>query len=232
MNNPISINQGGGGTCAIAAITYLWISKDKAGYYNTMLKLYSNNKAKYNNFEIEPDSHLFDLDPNKTKNLTHDPKTQSADWIGLSSIQDSVNKFYDYDGTKGDTSGEGNSISVIKDLMKDLLGFKNVESFQPTAIESGEQFLKKIDKKSQQGYSIILSVNSWIINGDEVRNGEHAVTYLGNLKQEASFGDYKFFSFDVQSWGKVYRIHRTEKDLKQDIHVVIIGEDDIKTDKK
>ena len=63
--------------------------------------------------------------------------------------------------------------------MTDLLGFKNVDSFRATPIESGEKFLKKIDSKSKQGYSIILSVNSWIISGDEVRNGGHAVTYLG-----------------------------------------------------
>jgi RHS repeat-associated protein len=234
MSNPISINQGDGRTCAIAAITYLWISKDKEGFYKTMLNLYSNNKAKYNNFTLEPDSHLYNLNPTKEKNLTHDYKTQSTDWIGLSSIQDSSNSFYDYDGTSNDYNGGGNSVSTIKSLMKNLLGFNRVESFKPTPVESASEFINKIDKKNSEGFSIILAVNSWIIDGNEQRNGGHAVTYLGNLKKEKSTlgGGIIFYSFDVQSWGKVIRIYRTETDFKNNIHEVIIGKKEEKKDEK
>ena len=225
MSNPISINQGQGGTCVIAAITYLWIEQDKNGFYKTMLNLYENGKAKYNNFTIDPDDHLFNVDPTKTANLTHDPSKNSADWIVLSSIQDAVNNFFDYDGVKNDNYGEGNTTGTMRDLMKNLLGYTDVKTVKNDINKSAGDFLKEIDNKYAEGKKIILSVNSELVSFNERGDyGNHAVTYLGNLKDEGvGLGGYRYYSFDVQTYEQVYRVYSSEKNIDNMIYEATEG---------
>lgn len=205
-NNPLGINQQSSGTCVMAAITYLWIKNDREGFINTVMKLYETGKAKYNQFVFHPGD-LQEFDPKETE-ATHS-KNYSADWIILSSLQQTVNSGNgkpDYDGTvRGFTA---NTHVEINYLMRKLLGFKSVQTFTPNKKNTGEFTIKQIDKKFNEGFNIILSVRSTAMNGSNTEfsgnnlDTGHAITYLGGLKEVGvnEFGD-KQFEFKIQTWG-------------------------------
>jgi RHS repeat-associated protein len=203
-DHPLGINQKNSNTCAIAAITYLWIKKDSQGFYQTVMKLYNTGEAKYNQFVFET-SDLQEIDPKSTE-ITH-TKMYSADWMILSSLQQGVNSHFDFPDYSGTESGYvKNTAYQMAYLMKNLLDFDNVKIIMPNPKNTGIKTLNNIDKKFNNGYSIILSVKATAMEEDNrgiSSDDSHATTYLGGLKKVGldEFGDQQY-QFNVQTWGE------------------------------
>ncbi|PXY43144.1 hypothetical protein DMB68_22365 [Flavobacterium hydrophilum] len=207
-NNPIAINQRLSGTCVLAAVTYLWIKHDRNGFVDTMMKLYDTGEAKYNQFVFHPGD-LQDFDPNESES-SHEKK-YTADWMILSSIQQTINSQTnqpDYKGRPHEDTSNGDG--VLNYLMSKFLGFESVKTIKPNTKNTGEFTLKQIDNKYKKGFEIILVLRSSAMNSYSLRKSDfnvedneyHAVTYLGGLTYAGTnqYGS-KTYTFNIQTWG-------------------------------
>ncbi|SHN09457.1 YD repeat-containing protein [Flavobacterium pectinovorum] len=205
--NPLLIDQDKSGTCVLAAVTYLWIKHDKEGFVDTMMKLYDTGKAKYNQFVFHPGD-LQDFDP-KEDASSHEKK-YSADWLILSSIQQTINSQTDQPDYHGKPNEYTANTSITTNyLMRRLLNFSDVKTIKPNEKNTGEFTMSQIDKKYKSGFEIILSFRATAMNkynngspGFTETDGNHAISYLGGLKPAGTdkFGG-KMFTFNIQTWG-------------------------------
>ena len=231
--NPISINQGGAGTCTIAAVTYLWIKRDGEGFVKAMMDLYDKGDVRANDYDIYPDSHLYDVDVLNNKDVYWGQGEKfQTDWMVTSSIQDSQNSFYDFDGLSSDTKGAGNDLEDKISLMKKLPGYDTVTStnFEERGT-SGSEIMKEIISKREGGNDVLLGIDANAISKGLPADARHSVAYING-----SYSTYKnkqgeiFHKFKVQSWGKEHMFDINEKDLNKYIFNAVYGKDEKKSE--
>ena len=232
---PTAIYQGGAGTCAVAAVTYLWIKRDKEGFAKAAMDLYDKGEVKVNEYSIDPDSHLEEMDPKNNKDIYSGlGETFQADWMILSSIQDSQNTFYDFDGVSSDKQGAGNTSSDIADMMTKLVGYNHVveHTFKmgggQTADIAVMNAMSKITELNNNGADQVLIIDAKYIVGQGGKPDQiHAVTYLGNYKTETVNG-VLYHTFDVQTWGGVKQVRGTNEEMAKCLRGEVYGYDDKK----
>ena len=230
-NNEAAINQGGAGTCTIAAITYIWLKRDFEGVVQATKQLYYTGEAQVNNFHIDPNDKIFYVHPENPRNsMNADELGQrdfekeagrelDADWILLSSIQNSIdtdNNFLGYGYGQNSTAGNDRKTTIV--LMKNLLGLSNVsQKYYDTDYNTREnmnplEVLQNLEGLKSNDYEIILSVNSQLFTGmDLVNNSDHSVNYLGDFKDLGN----ENISFKIQTWGEERTINTNLGDFKK-----------------
>jgi RHS repeat-associated protein len=232
--NPIAINQGGAGTCTIAAVTYLWIKRDGEGFVKAMMDLYDKGDVKANNFNIDPDSHLYNVDVLNNKDVYWGQgEKYQTDWMAISSIQDSQNSFYDFDGLSSDKKGAGNNLDDQIELMKNLVGYDQV-TFTKFQGMSGDKIINDIIKKRKDGNDVLLALDAHLIDPKAYKEGSwHNVTLIN--KSYSTYTDknkVKHHQFKIQTWGGYEKIDATEDQLAKYMSNAVYGKDDEKKDKK
>jgi RHS repeat-associated protein len=189
QKNPELIYQGGAGTCAIAAVTYLWIKKNKSQFGWAVMHLYDKGKVQLGPYQINPDDHDSGLE---NVNINDNPDSYygdgeyyQADWMILSSIQNSQNSIMSFNGKSSDKWGEGNYVSDAKELMKELLGYDEVteKNFQNETMNNMDIY-EDLKAKSNKGNGIYLSIDCAIL-GEKDKNGNlisgrHGVAVIPN----------------------------------------------------
>ena len=230
-NNEAAINQGGAGTCTAAAITYIWLRRDFEGVVQATKQLYFTGETQVNNFHIAPNENIFYVHPENSRNSMNSDnrgprdfeneagRELDADWILLSSIQNSLNKEENFLGySSGSNSNAGNNKENIITLMRDLLGLSEVsQKYYDTDYDTRDNMnsinvLNNLETLKSNKYEIILSVNSQLITGiNLLDNGNHSVNYLGDFKDLGN-GE---ISFKVQTWGEEKTINTNVEDFKR-----------------
>ncbi len=229
-NNEAAINQGGAGTCTVAAITYIWLRRDFEGVVQATKQLYFTGETQVNNFHISPDENIFYVHPENSRNSMNADnrgprdfeneagRELDADWILLSSIQNSLHSDQNFLGfANGQNSNAGNDKANVITLMEDLLGLSNISQKyydSDTEVRNNmipNDVLNNLEALKTNGYEIILSVNSQLITGPNQENGNHSVNYLGEFK---NLGDGNI-SFKIQTWGEERTINTTVDNFKE-----------------
>ena len=223
--NPVKIYQGGAGTCAIAAVTCLWIKKDREGFAKAVMKLYDEGKVKVNSYQIAPDNDLFDKPIiNNSKYYRGEAEKYQADWMILSSIQDSQNDFFDFEGSDNDWAA-GNFTSDAIYLMKNLVGYKNVTS-SDFSDKSGLDIFHELMDKSNQGAGILLNIDAHIINSQYDEGSWHSVSVIpGSFSSYTNDKGELQLSFKVQSWGKEVLIEGNSSEMGKYLTDAVYGSD-------
>jgi len=218
IDNPLLINQRGAGTCVIAAVTYLLIRDQPKKFQAAVVNLYVYGSAKVNDYEIAPGKHLFEVDPTKKSNLTHNKtyENESVDWIFLSSVQDSQNMMWDFDGVKKDWADQGNSRAVQKDLMQRMLGYTEFNEHTVGGAPTNYiNLVKTVNGNIDNGYNYILSIDTRLIDGYEGTDGGlHAVTLTSKINTTI-VNDKTVYSFTIQTWGheKGEKVTATQEEM-------------------
>ena len=232
--NPEQINQGGAGTCTIAAVTYLWIKRNSNEFVNASMELYDKGSVEVNDYNINPDAHLFDVDPNDNEDIYWGTGSRyQADWMITSSIQDAQNWYIDFDGVSSDEMGAGNYLEDATELMEKLVGYKNVRwtkyqrGFVGLFKMSGSAIMESIITQDKKGGGIYLSIDAHILDPSYEEGSGHGVAYISGSYSSSvnSEGDI-IHSFDVQTWGGTETIEGTNDDIKKYINGAVYGDDE------
>jgi len=229
--NPETVYQGHTPTCGIAAVVYIWIIDNSTGYFYTILGLWEDGHATYNSYDIKPDSHLFNMSINdKEYPYDTDKALNVADWIMISSIRDTENDIFDYDGEKNDFQFWGStSIGTVKNLMEKLVGLE-VEEHNISYLKSGVDInttttLQNMEQRYYNGEHEAMLINANLINSpsDDSLTADHWVVYAGGLSISTNSKGINTYSFNVFSWGKIYPIKVTEEEFKNNFYGSISG---------
>ncbi len=216
IKNPLLINQGNSGTCVIACIAYIWLkNEDDKRILQVMHSLITDGSAQIKQFKLEPSKYLQAQNPNGGQSFIYGEEGErelDADWLLISSIQNSLNKqlkngqkFLGMSDNYPEYSQTDNGRAEVKYLMKNLLGFSKVyeKYYDGSEAERNSmdhiQVLKNLDANIKNGSDVTIGVKAPILPGyGENATGGHRMAYLGDFKD---LGDGKI-SFRVQSWGK------------------------------
>jgi hypothetical protein len=236
---PENMDQGQTPTCGPAAIGYMLAKHDPGGYLNVVFDLYYTGKASHNGFQIEPDAHLFEMSTDN-KNFPYQTRWDKgmyvSDWIFNSSLRDSENSMWDYDGETEDFSGWGaTNPSTMKTWMSDLIGLKNVTDHGTSLLIGGSSkatsTLQSIQARYDQGSMEALFINSGMLNskpGASSISANHWVVYAGELSITEEEDGSKTFSFQVFSWGDIMTVHLNEEQFNDNFYGSISGETETK----
>jgi RHS repeat-associated protein len=214
IDNPLLINQANSGTCVVAAIAYIWLKNEsEARILQVMHKLFFSGTAQINQFKLEPSKYLQAQDPNTGQSFTYgyeDERELDADWLLISSIQNSLNKqlkngqnFLGMSDNFPTYSETNNTRDEVKYLMQKLLGFSTVyEKYYDSDADRNNmdpiQVLKNLDANLKNGYDVTIGVGAPMLPGyPDDASGGHRVNYLGGFKDLGNGN----ISFLVQSWG-------------------------------
>jgi RHS repeat-associated protein len=250
---PGRINQGGAGTCSMAAITFLWINIEPNVFKTAVMKLYDDGSVIVRDYNIEPDNHLFNVNPVGNSNIYKGKGSDyQADWMILSSLQDSQNSFYDFDGISNDDDGAGNGDSDINEVMKKLLGYTTVttKTFVETNLDKNNnlnfstadqtfQYLQEnfntLDGYKTVGGVMALDADLLGNSADDGTNQRHHVAIINNTFEQYTDNSGNIrYKFQVASWGGTpdktgsrdgnnYKIDISAEEMKNKVYSVIVG---------
>jgi hypothetical protein len=235
LADPIKINQAGAGTCVIAAVTYIWLKNESdKRILQVSHSLFFNGSTQINDFKISPSQYLQKQNPSGGSSSSKSQEDENhnrvgrnfeagteagreldADWMLLSSIQNSMNhqlgKPENFLGMGyGQYSETDNYYPEIEYLMENMLGLtvsKRTYSLSQRASMDPVRVLTSLTSMHNKGYEIILAINASMIQGEKpttAQAGNHVVTFMGNFTQEGNI-----VRFSVQSWGKEYPVELT-----------------------
>jgi RHS repeat-associated protein len=246
-DSPESINQGGAGTCVLAAVTYLWILHDFKSFHDAVVGLYFKGEAQINNFIIKPEKAVFYVHPDNSRSSMNYPfdiedaykRELDADWMILTSLQNTLvpeEHFYGYGADKNGTPADDprnahdDASNILMEigpkLMTDLLGYNDVqENFYYKEEERNSmnpfEVMSNLEGLSKQGYDIIISSKMGLLRPG--RSGGHAFAYIPDSYYTTESGGVTYINFEIQNWGATEVISVTEDVFRENYNGAVWG---------
>lgn len=232
VRNPQHIDQGDMGTCAFAAVTYFWIMNDAWGFMESAMTLYKEGRVTVNDYTISPNTNLQNATPLNNSFFYHgEAKDRQADWMMLSSLQDTQNALNGDDPISGTKISHGDEhgayMSDVHQLFEELIGFKNVETTRFNAVLDwdGDEIIQAIIDADASGNAIYLSIDASIwdgVNNMSIDEGSgHGVAFKsGSYQYNSATGTH---SFTVISWEGEYTMSGNDYDMYKYLNGMVTG---------
>lgn len=229
VNAPWKINQGNSSLCGMAALYYAMTKRDPKAYEKLAKELFRTGAHTIETYIIKPHENalnMYDVNPDTKQYIAMD--MAYIDWIVMATTRskESLNSQFVYNGF------ENNNIDMIKAvnwpemltrMCKEVAGFESAESFDLGLLQiankkglSGKlndsisemdiMNLKIIDRKYKQGHTILMMIDSNMIedissyNLNNLTTNSHWVVYEGGLNL-IDVGESKFVGFSIYTWG-------------------------------
>lgn len=190
VEKPGRIDQGDASLCGPASLLFA-VSRDKPDQYaQFIVDLADNGRALLGTLKIKPKKDLKLSKP-------HKDKVEYADWIGLASIRDSENDFFDYQ----DPSDTAAGIT----MPEDLASWYKKAGYSSTKNETNLVFNKDFDhalravKFRKSGYRVALFIHPNMITGKQHESSSTAAHWVLLTSDIKVSKDNVFFT--VYTWG-------------------------------
>jgi len=191
--DPGLMNQSTGSLCGPASFLNILARNRPGDYYNFLTTLYDTGEAHVGNFRVKPGSDCRNI------TLKH---LKAADWVGMASIRDSENAFFDYDDEDDAFAG----ITLPHELAGwfKKAGFKVEAEVANVVLARGESYLRQADALRKQGCEICLFINADMLTAGKLTPRSHPF-YIPNhwvvLMSDVTFAPGKV-NFEVFTWGQ------------------------------
>ncbi|MFC6269831.1 hypothetical protein [Frigoriflavimonas asaccharolytica] len=211
---PWKVNQAGTSLCGMACIFYLFAKEQPEAYKKFAKDLFRTGEASHNNYTAKPSEEVLSKFINGDGFPVGCGGMPIVDFVTMASTRNTDNPKY-----KGGNE-EVQAINwpwVVKNLSSKLLGYTNIKdkgTYNPVAAQSStglmyvEDRLNEIENYHNQGYKVILMVDSDLIQDIYDIDGMdyHWIVYDGGLNIEKPKSLIKKYfenliMFDVYSWG-------------------------------
>jgi len=165
--NPNVINQGNAGLCGPVGFLYSVAFDSPAAYAKYGIDLFEYGKAKIGRIEVEPGTDC--------RNYMPQAPVSQGEWLTAGSLRDSENFFLDYDDVE--RSGSSRASELARWMSK--AGYTDVRSDDNLFMSRDASDIEMINRFYNQGYRIILRINSKVLNpktqGEGSSRGNHFV---------------------------------------------------------
>jgi len=229
LKNPWIINQGRSSLCGMAALYYGMLKRDSKAYEKLAKDLFRTGQHVIGDYILKPHDKaiaMFETKPSDKKYIKMG--MPAIDWIVLATTRskESLNGQFVYDGFEDgdlDMIKAVNWPDMLTRMCKEVAGFGKAESFglslssiinkkglsgkfNDSISEIDILDLKIIDKKYKSGHTILMMIDSSMIddeagyNPKDLTTDSHWVVYEGGLNF-IDVGDSKFVGFNVYTWG-------------------------------
>lgn len=229
IKDPWKINQGNSSLCGMAALYYAMAKKYPSAYEKLAKELFRTGQYHIGSYVLKThDKALSMYETNPSDHNYKAMKMPDIDWIVLATTRskESLNSQFVYNGFENgdvDMMKGINWPKMLARMCKEVAGFSSVEAIDLGLLEIGDKkgisaklydalgdidimHLKNIDKKYKQGHTILMMIDSSMIEDDPGYNLKdlttdcHWVVYEGGLNF-IEVGDNKFVGFSIYTWG-------------------------------
>ncbi|RFM30006.1 hypothetical protein [Deminuibacter soli] len=211
---PEKIDQNSTPLCGIAALGYLLVKDDAAGYANLLLNLHRKGEYLYKTFLVKPlDEQLYDMVPDTGKNPGYPHNAagpmRMADWLLLASVKNSEVKAYE--GKQGE---EWDGITWPWDvlpLLKKLLNYQTINN-QAHYIARITPFSRYTSKKQDlldmqaahaAGEKVLMLIDADMLSNKNTytitTTSWHWIVFEGDATVDDAAETY---TFSYYSWGQ------------------------------
>ena len=157
--NPNVINQGNAGLCGPVGFLYSVAFDSPVTYAKYAIDLFEKGRAKIGRIEVEPSHDCRHYLPPAT--VSH------GEWLTAGSLRDSENFLLDYDDVE--RSGSTRASEIARWMSK--AGYKDVRSDDNLFSSRDASDIQMINGLYNQGYRVILRVNSKVLKPKEQNEG-------------------------------------------------------------
>ncbi len=192
---PGDISQSVLSLCGPAALLFTTARDEPTRYAQFIIDLYEKGRAKLGSLDIEPGV--------DARNYTPPPSVNAADWIGLASIRDSANWFFDYQSAKNQFAG----ITMPNELLQWFreAGYTEVINETNTFFNKNRLNALKASSLFNLGYKVSLFINAKMLSSteqtDDSSTPDHWVVLTSGILLVPSV------RFTVYTWGRSrYRV--------------------------
>ncbi|WP_316633028.1 type VI secretion system tube protein TssD [uncultured Flavobacterium sp.] len=229
VKDPWKIDQGYSSLCGMAALYYAMIKRDSKAYEKLAKELFRTGEHTIGSYIIKPHDKALGMYETKITDLNYIAMDMSAiDWIVLATTRskESLNSQFVYNGFENgdvDMLKAVNWPEMLTRMCKEVAGFTHAEAIDLGLLQiankkgiSGKlndalgdidiMHLKIIDRKYKQGHTILMMIDSGMIedkvsyNVKDLTENAHWVVYEGGLNF-IDIGDSKFVGFRIYTWG-------------------------------
>jgi len=190
IDHPSLINQAGSSLCGPAALLFNLATRDPVAYAKLIIALYEHGEAHLAQLYVKAEKDLKNYDPKG--------KIEPADWIGLASLRDSENWFFDYQSVDDEFAGI-TLPSHLEGWFKKI-GFSKVVNETNLVFGKAESNIREADRLYRDDYWVCLFINANLLSaadqGSRSTTPDHWVVLQSNVDITAST-----ISFDVYTWG-------------------------------
>jgi hypothetical protein len=227
--DPWKINQGHSSLCGMAALYYAMAKRDPKAYEKLAKELFRTGEYTIGSYIIKPhDKALSMYDTKPTESNYQAMDMPEIDWIVLATTRskESLNSQFVYTGFENgnmDMLKAVNWPDMLTRMCKEIAGFSSAEAIDLGLVqiankkglsgklndsigESDILNLKIIDRKYKEGHTILMMIDSSMIDDEpgynlkDLTTDSHWVVYEGGLNF-IDVGESKFVGFRIYTWG-------------------------------
>lgn len=244
VNDPWKINQALTSLCGMAALYYAMAKRDPKGYEKLAKELFRTGEYAISSYILKPHEKalsMYDVNPSYDNYIAME--MPEIDWIVLATTRskESLNDYFVYNGFENgdiDMLKAVNWPEMLTRMCKEVAGFSSAEAIDLGLLQiankkgmSGKlndaigdmdiMHLKIIDRKYKQGHTILMMIDSDMIedkasyNPKALTTNIHWGVYEGGLNF-LEVGDSKFVGFRIYTWGydPVKQLNEFDKEAK------------------
>lgn len=193
--NPNIINQRNTGLCGPVGFLYSLAFDSPAAYAKLGIDLFEQGKAKIGKIEVEPGSDC--------RNYSPQPPMSHGEWLTAGSLRDSENFLLDYDGVDRDWFSDGTTNNEVAQWFSKA-GYTDVRAENNMIASRGASDISLINKLFNEGYRIILRINSKLLNvkkqADSSWRGNHFVVLRSPINVIGQEVKLTVFTWGVGQW--------------------------------
>ena len=194
VDRPSLINQAGSSLCGPSSLLFNLATRDPVTYVKFIIGLYERGDARIGQLEVKPGKDLKGYDPAG--------KIAPADWIGLASLRDSENWFYDYQSVDDEFAGI-TLPSHLEGWFKKI-GFSKVINETNLVFGKAEGSIVAADRLYKDNYWVCLFINANLLSAADQGSGSATPDHWVVLQSDVTITAGNI-AFDVYTWGDGHR---------------------------
>ena len=223
---PATINQGYSSLCGPTVFLQCIAKTHPEIYVRYIIDLFEKGEASIGKLKVKPGSDCKSL---FKKNITRQVMTK-IDWIGLASLRDSSNIFFDY-GKPSDEFAGITTPGCLAGWFKKTGLFNNVINNTNLIFDKSSENLLEANKYRKEGYQVCLFLGSKILytsNAFKLKKGTVPADHWAILNSQILLNrmptpicteklgiEDKKISFNLQTWGEAeYPVTKINPQLK------------------
>jgi hypothetical protein len=194
VDQPSLINQAASSLCGPSALLLNLATRDPLAYVKFVIALYERGEAHVGQLQVKPGKDLRSYDPRG--------KIEAADWIGLASLRDSENWFFDYQSV--DDEFPGITLPSHLEGWFKKIGFSKVVNETNLVFGKAESSIREADRLYHDDYWVCLFINANLLSGADQGAGSTTPDHWVVLQSKVDIAA-GVISFDVYTWGDGHR---------------------------
>lgn len=208
IDNPSLINQGPLNVCGSAAIVYMLASHDPLRFVNIVQQVFEQGSASLGSETLTAGTDL--------RNNTPPANMEQVDWVLLSSMRDSENAIFDYEGNPSEDASAISTPGDLQHWMKSVLKCKDVD-WQSAYVSGEMDVIRAAGAAAGAGKNVTLLIDAAMMKNlpkeGKIGSPNHWVVMKSDITEATDEHQNQKVQFSVWTWGQSPEVLNLDKSV-------------------